>query len=432
MNTRALAAKIVTEVFVEGRSLNDVLDERQSQVANVKDTALLQEFSYGVCRWWWRYDAILNQLLEKPLKQKDSDLKHLLMVGLHQLTELRIPDHAAVAETVNACNDLNKSWATKLVNALLRNYQRKCRDLKKTLEANLSYQYSHPQWLVGKIQKAWPDHWQSVLQANNQKPPMVLRVNQTKTDRDEYNKQLAVREIFATEFKYSDEGLVLESAMSVNQLPEFETGWVSVQDGAAQLAAGLLALDGADQVLDVCAAPGGKAAHILETASQDVYLTALDIDRQRLQKVSDNMARLGLNASLLAGDAQRPEQWWNQQAFDRILVDAPCSATGVIRRHPDIKQLRRPADIQQLVSLQAHILNAVWPLLSSGGMLLYATCSILPEENDRQVGSFLEVHKDAKLMDIEAAWGIKQKHGRQILPGQDDMDGFYYACLQKH
>ena len=432
MNTRALAAQVVTDVFVEGASLTDALVEHQKNLSNEKDQALLQELCFGVVRWWWRFDAVLNQLMDKPFKPKDRDLKHLAMVGLYQLADLRIPDHAAVAETVNACGDLKKQWAKKLLNALLRNYQRKSPSITGALSDDPKYQYSHPQWLIELIRKSWPDHWQQIVEANNQKPPMVLRVNRLKQSREQYKEALAAIGASAREFPFCEAGLILEKPLSVDQLPGFVDGRVSVQDGAAQLAAGLLGLCDAARVLDVCAAPGGKAAHMLETAPGIERLTALDIDRLRLNKVAETMQRLGLVATLVEGDAQQPQDWWDKQLFDHILLDAPCSASGVIRRHPDIKQLRRASDIPRLVSLQAHILNAVWPLLGSGGMLLYATCSILPEENDLQIGKFLESHSDVTLTTIEHEWGIQQQFGRQILPGQHDMDGFYYACLQKH
>jgi len=432
MNTRALAARVITDVFVQGISLTDALGEYQNQLSNTRDQALLQELCFGVVRWWWRFDAMINQLIDKPLKAKDSDVKHLLMLGFYQLSEMRIPDHAAVAETVDACGDLNKPWAKKLVNAVLRNFQRKADSIATALADNTQFQYSHPQWLFDAFRKAWPNDWLQIIEANNQKPPMVLRVNLQKKQRVQYQQALTEVGLSSREFVFNTSGLVLDKPVSVEQLPGFNEGWVSVQDGAAQLAAGLLELDNVRRVLDVCAAPGGKAAHILESAPGIEKLMALDIDPARLSKVHETLKRLGLHATLLQGDAQHPEKWWDKQAFDRILLDAPCSATGVIRRHPDIKQLRRATDISQLVTLQAHILNAVWPLLGSGGMLLYVTCSILPEENELQIGKFVEQHSDVRVINIESDWGMQQHYGRQILPGQQGMDGFYYACLQKH
>ena len=320
MNTRALAAQIVTEVFVQGASLTDALAEQQKHLANEKDQALLQELCFGVVRWWWRYDAVLNQLMSRPFKSKDSDLKHLAMVGLYQLADLRIPDHAAVAETVSACTDLNKVWAKKLLNALLRNFQRKSDAIADVLSDDPRYQYSHPQWLLDTFRKAWPEHWRQVVDANNQRPPMFLRVNQQKQQREQYKEMLAAMGASATDFIFCETGLILDKPLPVEQLPGFDKGWVSVQDGAAQLAAGLLGLSAAKRVLDVCAAPGSKAAHILESAPRIEHLTALDIDRRRLTKVAETMKRLGLEAKLVEGDAQKPELWWDKQLFDHILM----------------------------------------------------------------------------------------------------------------
>ena len=431
MNTRALAARILVDVNVHGVSLTDAMVKHSPSLSNPQDQGLLQEICYGVTRWWWRLDAIVGLLLDKPLKAKDADIKHLIMGGLYQLHYMRVPDHAAVAETVAACKALKKVWAKNLANAILRNYQRRAEKISKQLTDNPIAEYSHPQWLLDAIKLAWPQQWQSVLQANNEKPPMVLRVNLSKLSRTAYREQLTAAGIDAEELSTGNAALLLREPVPVDQLPGFEQGLVSMQDAAPQLAATLLQTAANQRVLDVCAAPGGKAAHILETQPDLKELLAIDIDARRLDKVTENMLRLGLTARLVVGDAQRPETWWDQHVFDRILLDAPCSATGVIRRHPDIKQLRRASDIQQLVEIQQHILQAVWPLLGSGGIILYATCSILPQENEQQIHDFLESHSDATAIKIEASWGITQQYGRQILPGQNGMDGFYYACIQK-
>ena len=431
MNTRALAARILVDVNVHGVSLTDAMVKHSPSLSNLQDQGLLQEICYGVTRWWWRLDAIVGLLLDKPLKAKDADIKHLVMGGLYQLQYMRVPDHASVAETVAACKALKKVWAKNLVNAILRNYQRRAEKISKQLKDNPIAEYSHPQWLLDAIKLAWPQQWQSVLQANNEKPPMVLRVNLSKLTRSAYREQLLAAGINAEELSTGNAALLLHEPVPVGQLPGFEQGLVSVQDAAPQLAAMLLQTSANQRVLDVCAAPGGKAAHILETQPDLKELLAIDIDARRLDKVTENMLRLGLTARLVVGDAQQPETWWDQQAFDRILLDAPCSATGVIRRHPDIKQLRRASDIQQLVGIQQHILQAVWPLLGSGGIILYATCSILPQENQQQIHEFLGSHPDAAAIKIKASWGITQQYGRQILPGQNSMDGFYYACIQK-
>ncbi|WP_455201531.1 16S rRNA (cytosine(967)-C(5))-methyltransferase RsmB [Kaarinaea lacus] len=431
MNTRALASRILVNVNIQGASLTDALAKHQSSLSNIKDQGLLQELCFGVTRWWWRLDAIVTLLLDKPLKTKDSDIKHLLMIGLYQLQYMRVPDHAAVAETVAACLALKKAWAKNLVNAILRNYQRRTDQIALQLKDDPVAEYSHPQWLLETIKAAWPQQWQSVLQANNEKPPMVLRVNLRKITRTAYLEQLMAAGMSADELCFSESGLSLQVPVSVDQLPGFADGLVSVQDAAPQLAASLLQTAPKQRVLDVCAAPGGKTAHILESQPDLQELVAIDIDSERLDKVADNLQRLDLNAKLIVGDGQAPETWWDNREFDRILLDAPCSATGVIRRHPDIKQLRRASDIQQLVDIQQHILRAVWPLLRSGGIILYATCSILPQENEQQVREFLGAYPDAITVKIPGAWGISQEYGRQILPGQNGMDGFYYACIQK-
>jgi 16S rRNA (cytosine967-C5)-methyltransferase len=431
MNIRALAARILVDVHVHGVSLTDALLDRLPAVRELQDQGLVQEMCYGVSRWWWHLDAILALLLDKPLKAKDADIKHLMMVGLYQLHYMRVPDHAAVAETVSACLTLKKTWAKNLVNAVLRNYQRRAEQLHAQLKDNPVAEYSHPQWLLDAIKHAWPQHWQAILQANNARPPMALRVNLLKVQRRDYLNQLALASITAHATAYTDSGVLLEQPLPVTQLPGFQDGLVSVQDGSAQLAATLLQLAPGQRVLDVCAAPGGKTAHILESQADLQELVAVDIDAERLQKVSDNLQRLGLTANVIAGDAQQPQSWWDGEAFDRILLDAPCSASGVIRRHPDIKQLRKPDDMQRLVENQQHILSAVWPLLKSGGMILYATCSIVPQENEWQIRDFLQSHTDASTVQVPGTWGMALEYGRQILPGQDDMDGFYYACLIK-
>lgn len=431
MNTRTLAALVLTDVNVGGRSLPDALTAHQSALADPREQALLQEISYGVTRWWWRLDATISQLLDKPLKAKDGDIKHLIMAGIYQLDYMRIPDHAAVAETVNACTDLKKTWAKKLVNGVLRNYQRRSEAINRQLAQQPDIDCSHPRWLLQELKAAWPDQWPQIVDANNTRPPMVLRVNVQKTTRDDYLQQLRARDIQAQAFAFNDCGVQLAQPAAVQKLPGFDDGLVSVQDGAAQLAADLLQLEAGQRVLDVCAAPGGKTAHILERQPALAQLVAVDIDGARLAKVDENLQRLGLSATLVAGDAQAPDDWWDGRRFDRILLDAPCSATGVIRRHPDIKQLRRAADVAQLVNLQHNILTTVWSLLESGGMLLYATCSVLPQENQEQIRQFVASNRDSQLKPIAAQWGTNQPAGRQILPGQHGMDGFYYACIHK-
>ncbi len=430
MDARVAAAKALDEVIRQGRSLSTVMPRWQEKVA-AKDRALLQEICYGVLRWYWRLDTIAARLLRKPFKAKDTDVSCLILVGLYQMEYLRVPDHAAVSETVAATKALKKPWARGLVNAVLRNFQRDREQILAVLDKDPQSRYAHPRWLSQQLQQAYPDDWSSILEANNQHPPMYLRVNARHCERAVYLELLQKAGHPASELPYSKQGLMLDSAADVEGLPKFADGWFSVQDAAAQLAAGLLDAQPGERILDACAAPGGKTAHVLELQPKLVEMVALDHDAQRLERVEQNLERLGLSAAVICADASQPNDWWDGQAFDRIMLDAPCSATGVIRRHPDIKLLRREADIKQLVALQARILNALWPLLKPGGMLLYVTCSVLPQENIEQLQRFCTGHDDAEHLPITAEWGMEQAIGRQVMPGMEGMDGFYYACLRK-
>lgn len=419
MNLRADAAKILYQVLFEGRSL---------AIAHTdpRDRAFIQAVCYGVCRCYHRLNAILQLLLEKPLKDKDQDIYCLLLVGLYQLSEMRVPAHAAVAETVAATQQLKKSWAKGLVNAVLRNYQRRQTELTEKLQDNLQAFYSHPNWIIKKIQTAWPLDWESILLANNQHPPFALRVNRRQLSREQYLTKL----VGAHPIPETYSGIILEKPVDVQVLPGFMVGEVSVQDGAAQLAAELLDLQPGQRVLDACAAPGGKTTHILELAS-DIELLVLDKEAERLQTVADNLKRLQFSAQCICSDAGAPSLWWDGRAFDRILLDVPCSASGVIRRHPDIKILRRAEDIAKLVAEQKRLLHAIWPLLMPEGLLLYATCSIFPEENSEILQRFLAEQTDAREEKIQSTWGKECTVGKQILPGMHGMDGFYYARLKK-
>lgn len=433
-NPRATAAQVIELVCSQGRSLSQALEAIPDDVQT--ERPLIQEMSYGVCREYHHLLTILEGLLSKPFKAKDGDVQALLLVGLYQLISMRVPDHAGVSETVSATRDLKKPWARGLVNGVLRTFLRE-KDLRiQEADQSEPAHWSHPQWLLDHIRAAWPDHWQAILNGNNQRPPMTLRVNLSRISREDYLAELTSLAIKACPGPYAPGAIQLVQPVDVSQLPGFHDGWVSVQDEAAQFAAGLLDLEDGQRILDVCAAPGGKTGHILEMA--DVETVAIDIDPLRLEKVRQNLDRLGKTATLMTGDATKPEQWWNGQPFDRILLDAPCSATGVIRRHPDIKILRRAEDIQSLVELQARILDAVWPLLKPGGMLLYATCSVLPCENNDQVAAFVDRRSDTLNLEIDAVWGQAVSVGRQILPGDrsndentGSMDGFYYSCLKK-
>ena len=429
MNVRAVAARTLAQVLGEGRSLALALPPALDQV-NPRDRGLLQELCYGVCRWQPQLQALLDQLLERPLDRRETVLQALLLIGLYQLHHLRIPEHAAVAETVNAARQLRKSWAASLSNAVLRSFLRQRAELLTQIGNDPVARSAHPRWLLSRLQQDWPDDVETMMAANNVRPPFTLRVNSSLIHRDEYRSQLATLGKRAEPVTAVATALILAEAVEPAALPGFAEGWVSVQDAAAQLAAPLLDAQSGMRVLDACAAPGGKTGHILESAA-NLHVTALDCDAGRLERVRETLARLRLKAHPVVGDARQPAAWWDEIPYDRILVDAPCSATGVIRRHPDIKLLRRETDIAALAAEQQAILRALWPLLRPGGRLLYATCSVLRQENQQVVAAFLAVQPDAQEIPIQSGWGCALPHGRQVLPGAAGMDGFYYAVLVK-
>lgn len=426
-NPRVVAARLLRQL-AGGRSISDLLEQGLDGV-DPRDRGLVKEFCFGVARWRPRLEKIASQLLSKPIKPKEGEVQALILLGLYQLIYMRVAPHAAVAETVEAARLLRKNWAVGLINALLRRFQREREALLAEADADPLGRYAVPGWLLQRVRSDWPEQWESILQAANDHPPMSLRVNLALNSRDQYLAQLTAAGIQATPIPHVPSGLVLDTPMDAEALPGFAEGRVSVQDGGAQLAAGLLDLQPGLQVLDACAAPGGKSGQIMESAA--VQLTAMDLDRRRLKRVSQNLQRLGVTAAVVQGDAAKPQGAWAERQYDRILLDVPCSATGVIRRHPDIKLLRRDADIPVLVKLQGEILQAVWPLLKPGGLLLYATCSLLSDENEGQVGRFLEQAPDARERVIGADWGHRRPVGRQTLPGEATMDGFYYAGLEK-
>ena len=428
-NSRRLAAKILLRVVVEKKSLTTTLDEVLPGISKKKDRAFVQALCFGTLRWYFQLDFILAKLLKSPLKSKDTDIHILAMLGLFQLGFTRVKPHAAVSETVAAVG--KKSWAKPLLNGLLRSYQREENNLNDFVAKDLVARTAHPPWLVSKISEDWPDQCENIFRENNQQPPMALRVNQSRINRENYLEQLKAKGIEATRLAFCVSGLYLNSPIDVEALPGFAEGLVSVQDGGAQQAAILLDPKPGERVLDVCAAPGGKTLHIAELCPNLADLIAIDINPSRLDRVRGNLDRVGANAKLLAADATDPSKWWDGQLFDRILLDAPCSATGVIRRHPDIKLLRRPEDIAAVVCLQQKLLEAVWSMLASSGILVYSTCSILRQENENQILRFLDLHDDAKELTIDALWGVANQCGRQILPGDSNMDGFYYARLTK-
>ncbi|KJY70307.1 16S rRNA (cytosine(967)-C(5))-methyltransferase RsmB [Vibrio nigripulchritudo] len=424
MNVRAEAANVLYLVVDKGHSLSTALPAAQQNIRS-RDHALLQEICYGALRYLPRLETIANNLMDKPLKGKQRVFHHLILVGIYQLSFMRIPAHAAVGETVEGTKALKGPRLRGLINAVLRNYQRNQEELDQAAVSHNAGKYAHPSWLLKLLQDAYPEQWQTIIEANNQKAPMWLRVNHQHHSRDEYLELLKNENIDASAHSEAEDAIKLASPKDVASLPGFEKGWVSVQDAAAQLSFNYLEPKDGELILDCCAAPGGKTAHILErTTNSDVV--AIDCDENRLKRVHENLKRLNLQAKVVCGDARNPQEWWQGEQFDRILLDAPCSATGVIRRHPDIKWLRRADDIEALAELQSEILDAMWQQLKPGGTLVYATCSITPQENKHQVIQFLERTDSAQLVGSEL-----DNPGRQILPGEEDMDGFYYAVLTK-
>ncbi|MDH2077890.1 MULTISPECIES: 16S rRNA (cytosine(967)-C(5))-methyltransferase RsmB [Pseudomonas] len=430
MNPRLAAAKALAAVLSGKASLNSSLPTQLDKVED-RDRGFTQDLAFGTARWQPRLSALAEKLLQKPFKAADADVEALLLVGLYQLLYTRVPAHAAIGETVGCADKLKKPWAKGLLNAVLRNAQRESETIFAELERDPVVRTAHPRWLQKSLKAFWPEHWEAICAANNAHPPMILRVNRRHQSRDAYLALLGEAGIAATPCVYSRDGIVLEAAADVRSLPGFAEGWISVQDEAAQLAADLLDLAPGQRVLDACCAPGGKTCHILEAEPALAGVVAVDLEAKRLVRVKENLERLGLDAELIAADGRDIDKWWDGKPFQRILLDAPCSATGVIRRHPDIKLTRQPDDIVALAQLQGELLDAMWKTLEVGGILLYATCSTLPTENTEVIAAFLERTPGARELDLATAAGIKQPHGRQLLAQQGGHDGFYYAKLIK-
>ncbi len=428
---RTVAVQVLTRVLGAGQALDDALAKVGLVALTPRDRALVKELCFGTLRWYWRLHGLLLGLMKKPLKAKDRDLEATLLIGLYQLLYTRIPAHAAIHATVKLTATLNKAWARGLVNGILRRVQREHETLEATLERDPVTRYAHPRWLVSALREAWPEDWQAILVANNQRPPMTLRCNLHQGSREQWAADLTATDIASHAAAHTATGLTLETPQATEQLSGFADGRGSVQDAAAQLCAPLLDLAPGQRVLDACAAPGGKTGHLLESEPDLAELVALDRVSARLQPLRDNLRRLRLEATVIDGDALKPATWWDGRPFDRILLDAPCSGTGVVRRHPDIKVLRRSEDIEAMADRQYQLLLALWPLLAHTGILLYVTCSILPTENDQVVNRFLAATPDAELRPVNAAWGRQCAVGRQILPGEQNMDGFYFARLIK-
>lgn len=419
-NLRAISAQAIYQVLEQGQSLSSILPALQKNLDG-KDSALVQEICFGIMRVLPQLEFFIRQLMDKVLTGKSRVLHYVIMVGLYQLLYTRIPAHAALSETVDAAMVLKKPQLKGLINGVLRQFQRQQPELMIQFEQTQEY-YFHPSWLLKRLQSAYPEQWQDIINANNQRPPMWLRINQQYHSAEQYLTLLTEHGIEGKLHPELPEALQLVTPAAVSKLPGFDQGWATVQDLSAQYAARLLAPENSDHILDMCAAPGGKTTHILEVAPK-AQILAVDVDSQRVKRITENLTRLKQQAEVKVGDGRYPEQWLDQhQQFDRILLDAPCSATGVIRRHPDIKWLRRDSDIAELVTLQAEILTNIWPYLKTGGILVYATCSVLPDENIRQIEQFLSVQKNAQLIGEPL----------QFLPALDSGDGFFYAKLTKN
>ena len=429
LDPRLAAARALASVLAGKASLGSALPPLQAKVS-ARDRGLVQELAFGTARWYPRLKALTAGLLQKPLKASDRDIEALLLVGLYQLLYTRIPAHAAIGETVGAAASLKKPWAKGLLNAILRRVQREGSALLAELDIEPAVRFAHPEWLLKALYKAWPAQWEAIAAGNNSHPPLTLRASRRHGSREDRLAELAAAGIEAAATPFSPDGIQLASACDVTTLPGFAEGRLSVQDEAAQLAADLLETAPNQRVLDACCAPGGKTCHLLEV-QPTLEMTAIDLEPERLVRVQQNLDRLQLQARLVAGDARDTKAWWDGKPFQRILLDAPCSATGVIRRHPDIKLTRQSDDIAALARLQGEMLDALWPTLEVGGVLLYATCSSLPTENTEVIAAFLARTPGARELHIPGPFGIAQPHGRQLLVQQGGHDGFYYAKLIK-
>lgn len=428
LNLRADAAKVLFQILEQGKSARECLPAAQAPHSE-KDKAWIQEMVYGVLRNLPILQIWLRERLDKPLKNRFKIIEHLILLGFYQLAFSRVSQHAAVSETVGACKALNCLAMKGLVNAILRSFIRD--DAQQQPMPNEQIASGLPKWLYKKLSQSYPEQLADLVKNMQTKAPIWLRVNVLKISVEEYKQALTdAGVLFTSPNTEHKQALILNQGCDITQLPGYDQGWFAVQDGAAQLAASYLAPQPNDVILDCCAAPGGKTCHIIETQPKLQEVTALEVDGLRAKRIEENFARLGHKGKIVVADASQPDNWWNGQQFDRILLDAPCSATGIIRRHPDIKWLRKSKDIDALAALQAQILEAIWPLLKPGGIMLYATCSILPEENVEQINQFVQNTADAKL-DTDFENDTLERPGRQILPGDQQMDGFYYARLLK-
>lgn len=430
VSARRLAFDMLMAVIVDNESLSAVSPRLLPRLSEGRDRAFAYRLTLDTLRQLNRLSWMRDQLLERPFKGKDMDIAVLLLLGLAQLCDESLAVHASLNETVEIARQFKKKpWAVGVVNAVLRNFQRQQSELTQKANQQTPLATAHPAWFIQQLQQAYPENWQTICQANNEPAALCLRLKPQLNSAD-YTASLA--DNLAASHHPAHSQAVLLNSTDVTQLPGFEQGWFSVQDASAQWAAQLLKPQKHDRILDACAAPGGKTTHLLELCDNQCELTALDIEATRLERIQENLTRLQLNATLKVADAADTESWWDGQLFDAILLDAPCSATGIIRRHPDIKWHRKPADIRVLNETQANLLDQLWPLIKPSGRLLYATCSVLPSENKEQIQSFLSRTDDAQLIVTPIPDALDTGFGQQLLPSHSrGGDGFFYALLHK-
>jgi 16S rRNA (cytosine967-C5)-methyltransferase len=421
-NARAHAAVLLHRVAFGGRSLDTVLAEARLPS---RDGPLIQELTFGAVRHFFSLSSEIEHGLITPLKPRDSILFCLLIIGVYQLRHTRVPAYAAVSETVNATRQIGRPWARGLVNQILRAIDVTSPPIHPSEEAK----WDHPRWLIELVRADFPDDWEAILAANLTRAPQTLRVNRRLNTRDEYLTQLRKHGVSA-HIGISPDALVVDAPVSTSNLPGYADGLVSIQDAGAQWAAPLLAPVAGDRVLDACAAPGGKAMHLWEHAP-GIELVALDHDRSRCDLMRTEFCRLQVDASIVVDGDATNLAWWDGNPFHRILLDAPCSGTGTLRRHPDIKLLKHPSDLHQYQQLQTRLLTNLWRALAPGGRLLYCTCSVLSIENDSVIDHLIATNPCALVKHISAAWGEPTRHGRQLLPELGGADGFYYSILEK-
>ncbi len=426
-NARLEAINAIGSVLDYHKTLNEHFQSGSGLTP--RDGAYAKHLSYGVLRWLSALEWISLQLMDRPLKKKEKEVQRLVLIGIFQLWKDATADHAAVHATSECARHLGKHWAVGLVNAVLRRFQREKEDLLNRL-AKVREAYAHPEWLLKELEKDWPEDWQDIVSANNQQAALWLRVNCQRTNRSSMMEEFQGQGFIVQKHSRATDAISIEPARPMQDLAAFMDGRVSVQDPAAQLAADLIDPKAGDRILDACAAPGGKTGHLLER-QPDISLLALDRDNKRLKLIRENLDRLGLYCPLKTENASQTKKWWDGKQFDKILLDAPCSTTGVIRRHPEIKWLRDGEQVQKAVAAQRELLEALWPLLKTSGILVYATCSILKSENHEQIHGFLSRHNDARVIGPGENPDDTTAPGQQILPGEEGMDGFYYAVIHK-